>query len=291
VLRNVRPRQEWAASVTIARRQGSSGFVSTAKLVYGRVQHFLVSLKHVAVTTYRLARVRQKTVKTRTELEQIRENNESLLPVTLLVLCQFVPVLGNIPILGALAYPRQLLTISFWSPEQLASIREIEFKEKEAAREILVKILAGGDGANGVSDEVKALVARDQKVEELPTVHLTELAKANALYANNLIYSAVALPIFGPISVALIRKKLTKRAIEIASDDAILRNMRNEELSALTASELLTACTRRGSSPHLDKDQCLAFLTQWLSKESFKGIKCPPLLLQIHVLSLPASFA
>lgn len=262
---------------------GSSGVLGNkAKQVYGKIQQFLGSLKAVALTSYRLVPVRSKAVKTRSEIEQIRENNKSLLPLTILVLSQFVPFLGNIPILLVLAYPRHFLTSSFWSPEQLAEIRALEFEEKLAARKVL-QVLIGQTPAAAAS----AVAGDCRGLDSLSGVHLSELSKANSLYANTIIYRTLETPL-QPVSAALIRKKLGKRAREIASDDALLRLMPPGELKELQAAELLTACTRRGSSPALDKDESIAFLQQWLAKESSKP-GAPPHLL-CHALALPGLF-
>jgi len=228
----------------------SEGPVAAAKLVYARVQQFLVSLKKVAVTTYHLVPVRNKAIKTRAELEKIRQNNESLVPLTLLVMCQFVPILGNIPVLIALAAPRFLLTSCFLNEEQLAQIRAHEFNEKIAARIQLDKLTAA-----------ESLDAQGKSLVDLADDHMSSLSKANALYANTLIYRALTTPL-RPISATFIRRKLVKRTTEIASDDVLLKAL---QLESLELSELLTACTMRGSSPTLNKEECLAYLRRWVS--------------------------
>lgn len=280
----------------------SPGLGASAKKLYAKIQQFLGSLKKVAVETWRLVPVRHKAIKSRAELEKIRENNESLIPMVILVAAQFVPVLGNIPVLVALGYPRLLLTVSFWSDEQCAAIRAAEFLEKESARLALLQIIESLKHPRptqfSVQEWLQDLADRGIGLEDVSNSHLAELSKANALYSSPMVYELLRAPLLSTVFAALVRKRLEKRASEIAGDDWLLRSIaaapENEGggLDKLDLPMLRTACTRRGSSPVLDKDQCLAYLGQWLATQvpTSAADKKHSHLLFCHALALPGLF-
>lgn len=279
----------------------SPGLGRSAKKLYAKIQQFLGSLKKVAVETWRLLPVRRKLLKSRAELEKIRENNESLIPMVILIAAQFVPVLGNIPVLVALGYPRLLLTASFWSDEQCLEIRAAEFLEKESAREVLLQIIERLKDPRPTQFSVQALVQdladRGIGLEDVSNSHLAELAKANALYSSPMVYELIRAPLLNTVFATLVRKRLEKRASEISRDDELLRVIAADPekegggLDKLELPVLITACTRRGSSPVLDRDQCLAYLGQWLATPVLTSAanKKHPLLF-CHALALPGLF-
>jgi hypothetical protein len=246
--------------------------VHAARETLTRIGVFLGSLKGVVVQTSKLAplRVKHRTQLTRTQIEALRENTEALVPTVFLAMSQFVPVLGNVPVVAAIAYPRLLLSTSFFDATQLRTIREEEWKEKEAARGVLLS---------------SALVQPESApapLETLPSKHLAELSKAQALYANKIIYAA-ADQIGLPFSV-FIRRKLEKRASEIEMDDVLLRELPGGLEEGLTEAEASTAATRRGASPQLTKAECIEFIEKWLATEP-RAVKRPSL--TSHRLSLP----
>lgn len=252
-----------------------------AKQIYQRVQLFLTSLKGVVVTTYRVIPLRQKNPKTRAEVELIRENNESLVPTVFLALSQFVPVLGNLPVLLAISYPRQMLSKSYWDDNLLTTIRNEEYAEKEASRQILLNIIG-----NKISRQYQP-----PPVNELQREHLVHLARANALYANSFVYKTI--PPFTSISTIFIRNKLSKRVQEIQADDEMLVAMSaNGGLESMASQELLTACTRRGASPTLQRDELIAYLLNWLSSSVHKTSSSEGSCISSfsHALALPQVF-
>jgi len=243
-----------------------------ARETWSRIGVFLGSLKGVVVQTYKLAplRAKERTQLSRAQIEALRENTEALVPTVFLAMSQFVPVAGNIPVIAALAYPRLLLSTAFFDETQLRAIRDEEWKEKEAARGVLLSsVLLQPDSAPA-------------PLETLPPQHLAELSKAQALYANKIIYAAADK--IGPPFSLFIRRKLEKRASEIEMDDALLRELPGGLEEGLTEAEALTAATRRGASPQLTKAESLEFIQKWLDTEP-RAVKRPSL--TSHRLSLP----
>ena len=231
-----------------------------ARDTFRKIGAFVGSLKTVAVQTWRLVPVRRKEVKSRSraEREQVRINNAALVPVTFLGLSQFIPVLGNIPVLLALAYPRQMLSEAFYTPDQLALVRQEEYAEKVMARRAVADALCSAQG-------VYTSLTHFQKKGRfhLPTCreqsHLEALCRSNALFASHRLYSI--------LPGSLLKSSLVQRAREIAQDDELLRPALALESAsaAFSDTELLTACTRRGSKPTLCRDESLLYLRSWLT--------------------------
>lgn len=234
--------------------------VTVARDTFRKIGAFVGSLKTVVMQTWRLVPIRRKLVKNRAEHEEVRVNNAALVPVTFMGLAQFIPILGNLPVLLALAYPRQLLSEAFYTPEQLAAVRLEEFSEKVVARRAVAEALKSADGAYTNWTHFQA--AGRFHLPTCPHAHLHSLCRSNALFATHALYNVL------PDSV--LKSSLVQRAREIAQDDELLRPAL--ALEALSDAELLTACTRRGAPPTLSRDECLGYMQSWL------GLKChqPP---------------
>ena len=66
----------------------------------------------------------------RTEIEFLRSNRESVKKMTGFFFLQLVPILGYVPIVVGLIYPRQVFSHHFWSEEQKLLFLGEEFEER-----------------------------------------------------------------------------------------------------------------------------------------------------------------
>lgn len=168
-------------------------------------------------------------------------------------------MLGNVPVIAALYFPRQLLSESFHSPEVLMKIRTEEHEEKVSARAKLVEILSSTLTGYSVDSYSKK---GPYHLSTLPdSTHLSLLCACNAMFPSTSLYKYNLLPSF------IMRSSLSKRAKEIQLDDEMLRAgpVRLEDVST---EDLLSASVRRGSSPTLSRDECISYLRKWLNLKS-----------------------
>ena len=253
--------------------------VSLISQTFKKIGTFVGSLKNVAVQTYRLAPVRLKDAKTktRTEREMIRVNNEALIPVCFLGLSQFVPIFGNVFVLAALAWPRQIQAEAFFNAEELRRVRLEEHAEKLTARILVEEALSSASQPYSAAHFERT--GRFHVPALIDAQYLQALCMSNALFASHAIYRIA--PSF------LLKSRLNKRAREVAEDDELLRAAAaspvspagpassgssalssRDPLEDLSHEELASACTRRGADPTLSRDECLTYLRQWLTLKS-----------------------
>lgn len=188
---------------------------------------------------------------TRAEIEFLRSNRESVKKMTGFFFLQLVPVLGYVPIVVGLLYPRQVFTHHFWSDEQKLVFLSEEFEERrqycvDLARELnFHSIQSSKDCLSLFRSQVQSIPQERLALKRLSSAHLTALAGAVGVCSNK------AVLVLSPN--ILLRYWLSKRAQEIAEDDRyIWNNMTTTDLlvtvdkAPLSLLEQIEFCRRRG---------------------------------------------
>lgn len=167
---------------------------------------------------------------TRHEKNLLRSNVDSLKKISVFFALQAVPIIGTIPILVALKYPRHILTHHFWTNEQKVIFHMDESMERHQYSHVLSALTA----------EEKDLGI--QPLEFVSRNHLELLSGAIGITSHKIVLKLA--PAF------MLRSWLRKRAKEIAEDDYdiykdyLLKG--KPVLDGECPESLLDACKRRG---------------------------------------------
>jgi len=221
-------------------------------------------------------------LRTRAQQELIRINQAALKKVGVLFVCQLIPIVGNIPVLVAIAYPKQLLTHHFWSSEQRQAYLEEDFSlRKSSARQLINLVLENDKHSN--SNQTKGPVVSSSPINldgfistlDEPTFQLwmtmieTRKIALNAdrkyltlLSINNNISEYPILYRTCPLSI--LKHLLSQRVKEIVEDDVKLHR---EGINTLNVQELRDACLRRGFQPIKDEPLLRNNIDLWLGKQ------------------------
>lgn len=211
---------------------------------------------------------------TRRELEALTSNYETLQKLGLLFFMQLPPVIGTIPALIAVRYPRALLTNHFWSEEQKNSFARDQMRERsQYSTQLLQSLQLINDfddtiTSNSSSDSITihsnidmnavnlAVTDRKLTLNSLKGDHLRLLSGANAINSSLIAQNYAPSP--------LLRSWLGKRAAYIQQDDHLLMK---EGLADLTIEELHYALLKRGIYPFdTTEDVMRSRLSQWLDE-------------------------
>ena len=181
----------------------------------------------------------------RRDEELIRENFASVQKLIIYFFLQLPPIIGIVPTIVYLRYPRQLLTRHFWSDEEFKSYAVEEYKERRIHAEKLSHLLENIPKIDPKTDETipSACVTYHLplQLDKLSAEHIKTLAGANGICSTQFMLN------YTPTIV--LRSWLKARAMEIALDDRLLAN---EGLHELSQHDLQTACLRRGLNPCLN---------------------------------------
>lgn len=215
-------------------------------------------------------KVRNKPEKSRREVELIRTASESFVKVSLLGLLYLIPIVGNIPVIIALGYPRHLLTRHFWSAEQHKEFMLLDYQETKEARAQLLRLITNSENRHILPSEFhKFKNGETLSLEMLSPLHVVTLAQATGLIGNAKMQRILAnFP-------SLVSHLLRKRSQEIAHDDILLLAdghglVDKAHVTAeggrvgLSLMELREACLRRGADPSQNEAAMKHFLGQWL---------------------------
>ena len=187
----------------------------------------------------------------RTEIEFLRSNRESVKKMTGFFFLQLVPILGYVPIVVGLIYPRQVFSHHFWSEEQKLLFLGEEFEERrkycvDLAKELNFNVLQSSkDYFFLLRSNLSSIPYDEIALRTISSAHLTALAGAVGVCSNK------AVLLLSPN--VLLRYWLLKRAKEIIEDDRyILNNMTSTDIlimvdnASLTLLEQIEFCRRRG---------------------------------------------
>ena len=188
---------------------------------------------------------------TRTEVEFLRSNRESVKKMAGFFVLQLVPILGYVPIVVGLFYPRQVFSHHFWSDEQKLLFLSEEFEERRQhsvnlARELnFLSVQSSKDFLLLLRSQLDSIPRDRLALKEISSAHLTALAGAVGVCSNK------AVLVLSPN--ILLRYWLSKRAREITEDDSyILNNMTATDVlvtvdrAPLSLLEQIEFCRRRG---------------------------------------------
>ena len=163
----------------------------------------------------------------------LKKNSAALQKLFLFSVVQTVPVLGWLPIIIALTYPRLLLTDHFWSEDQKIEFMQQEHAERKHFGLELRKHI--GSLSHRIEPSIFHSVGIFSSLNKLSPEHTKLLANANAIHGNDL--SRLFTPSF------LSRRMMNSTAAFIIKDDALLRA---EGIENLSEAELQDALLQRG---------------------------------------------
>mmetsp|Transcript_12391 Transcript_12391/g.12010 ORF Transcript_12391/g.12010 Transcript_12391/m.12010 type:complete len:281 (-) Transcript_12391:108-950(-) len=171
---------------------------------------------------------------TRRECIMVKKNSESLGKVALFAVVQAIPIIGWLPMLVAIAYPRYLLTEHFWNDEQKELFMRQEYMERcKYALELRDHI----DSLSTITIQFSMfnLGGKFTSLGSLSRRHIKLLAGANAIHGSYMSHR------FTPSFMT--QWTMEKVASFILNDDRLLNT---EGIEDLTNEELKEALLQRG---------------------------------------------
>lgn len=207
-------------------------------------------------TSYYLWEDRNKgKILTRRQQLALKKNFDDLGKLAIFAALQSIPVVGTVPMIVALTYPRLLLTSQFWSDEQKETFQLQEYDERCHYTLELVKYVSNRQ-ASLSSTQHFPLVCLSQE-------HINLLAGANSVYGHDMIYR---------IAPKFLTLHMMERISAFLCKDDIL--LRSEGLDDMCVAELREALLQRGIKPLKgDVSEFKESLNAWLQAHENFGNK------------------
>jgi hypothetical protein len=214
----------------------------------------------------------------RREQELIRRNMESVQKLVVYFFLQLPPIIGILPTIVYLRYPRQLLTRHFWSDEEAKAYMVEEYEERRVHARKLADLIKDHSNLD------ISMYHLPSHLNTLPSHYIKTLAGANGIVSTQFILNWS--PSF------LLKMWLRTRAVEISNDDILLAK---EGLNELTLEDLQLACLRRGLNPSEadGQDKLKSYLSDWVHSSLSKHCRTVPTTphsLLNHATALPEIF-
>lgn len=175
------------------------------------------------------ARNKGKILTRRQELA-LKKNFADLGKLSVFAVAQSFPVVGTLPIIVALTYPRHLLTSQFWSDEQKVAFQLQEYDERNIYALGLRKFILSRQSSSSSSQTSPLMF--------LSREHINLLAGANSVYGHDMMYRIA--PKFMTLFI------MERIAAFLFKDDTLLRS---EGLDDMCIAELREALLQRGMRP------------------------------------------
>lgn len=216
---------------------------------------------------------------TRRECLLVKKNSESIGKVALFAIVQSIPIIGWLPMLVAIAYPRYLLTEHFWNEEQKELFMRQEYVER------CIYALELRDHIDSISPiaiqfSMFNLSGKFTSLGSLSSKHIKLLAGANAIHGSYLTHR------FTPSFIT--QWAMEKVASFILDDDRLLGI---EGIDDLTNEELKEALLQRGFHLPSDFNSDISFhqnsLRLWLQIQISEEISPLTPSYILHAVGLP----
>ena len=192
---------------------------------------------------------------TRRQQLVLKKNFDDLGKLAVFAALQSIPVVGTVPMIVALTYPRLLLTSQFWSDEQKDMFQLQEYGERCLYTLELVEFMSNRQTSFS-SSQICPLVCLSRE-------HINLLAGANSVYGHDLMYRIT--PKFLTLYI------MERIAAFICKDDNLLRS---EGLDDMCITELREALLQRGIIPlEGDVSEFRESLDSWLQAHKNIGNK------------------
>lgn len=194
----------------------------------------------------------------RKDLELIRTNYCAWKKMSLLLVTQAIPLVGNIPLFLAFKYPKQMLTNHFWTEEQ----EQLFMMEDFASRHYhSVKLLKSTNLLE--IDQLDKFVHNFLNVSVSNNLSNCDKDELRCLAGANLVCPNFLLNYTHSF---ILRKRLYKLANYIIDDDAKLRNLCDESLKAddMSLKEWKVAAFNRGINPNQPLEVIIYYINEWL---------------------------
>lgn len=231
--------------------------LTAVRVFVNQIRQVPSGFKRVFVDTHRLYKLwKQKGFRkvnlSREEFEFKRETISSIAKLGVYFILQLPPIIGILPTIVALSFPRQLLTHHFWSESQREQFMMEEYFERRRFSKKLEE----------VSTVRELQAAANFELRNISTLKLRYLAGANGVCNSLFVLN------YSP-RMLLIRW-IENYAHDILTDDELLEVEGTEKLSSI---ELQIACLRRGGdhyNNHNDLGKLRSYLESWIRNPSVK---------------------